>query len=91
MKTYLIINNDKIYSPRLNMNPRGFTEEEIGEMRKNNELSDDMKVLCIEEEIEKYHLIGSKDDKCMFDESLKSYIIWWNAYIDNNLNGFTDP
>lgn len=91
MKTYLIIKDGEICSPRLNKNPRGFTEEKIEEMRKNNELSDDMKLLCIEEEIEKYHLIDSKDDKCTFDEPVKSYMIWWNAYIDNNLNGFTVP
>lgn len=85
MKMYVIIKDGKVCCQIR------YTEEEIQEMRKDNKLSDDVKVLCIEEEIEKYHLEASENNQCGLDGTESSFMIWWNAYVDNNLNGFTVP
>lgn len=91
MKTYLVIENGEICRPKSKKNPRGFYEEEIEMMKKNKKFSDNVKLICIEEEIEKYHLIASEHNKYLSDESVKSYMTWVEAYMDNNLNGFTVP
>ena len=91
MKTYVIIQEGNLYKPLLGKNQRGYTEEEIEKMKKEDKLPDNTRLLCLEEEIEKYHLKNSNGNKWELKESVDSFYIWWHAYIDNNLNGFTIP
>lgn len=91
MKTYIIISNGKIYRPRLNVNIRGFYKDELIEEIKKDYIDTNAEILCIEDEIEKYHLRESKSNILGLEQEVYDYEIWHNTYINRNLNGFTIP
>lgn len=91
MKTYLIKHDGKLYVPNLNINQRGYTEEEIKYIKHNVGFSDDFEILCVEEENEKYRLKNSEGNKWKLEEAVYSFSVWREAYIDNNLKEFTVP
>ena len=89
MKTYLLEYNDKIYFPRLEKNQRGFYHEELEEVFNENEKN--YYVICVEDEVKKYNLCDSKRNYLKLDEEVFQFKLWYNAYLDNNLNGFSLP
>ena len=48
-------------------------------------------VICIEEEVAKYNLSDSACNCLGLDEEVFQYKLWSEAYLDNNINGFSLP
>lgn len=90
MKTYLIqYNNELLFYPR-NINQRGFTyEEAILCVEKNN--MQGYSLVCLDDEIEKYHLKGNQNHKSFMAPEVYVYDTWRNAYINNNINNLSLP
>lgn len=74
----------------MKVNRRGFYEYEINEILRKQEYQN-AKVLCIEEELEKFHLYDSATECDLFDEEVYAFKLWYDAYMDNNINGFSLP
>lgn len=90
MKTYLLEHNGKIFSPNLKVNKRGFYQEEIEKIIQNDNF-ENYSIICVEDEIAKYHLCDSASNFWRLDEEVFHYQLWNEAYLDNNLNGFSLP
>lgn len=87
MKTYLLEHNGEIYIPNLPKNKRGYYQKEIDSILKNYKYN----VICIEEELEKYNLYASACNCWGLKEEVFRYKLWNEAYLDNNINGFSLP
>ena len=90
MKTYLLLHNGKICAPKLNVNQRGFWQYELEQVLQDDYFKD-YNIICIEEEIKKYHLDDSEDNVWGLNDEVYHYKLWLNAYINNNLNNFSLP
>lgn len=90
MKTYIILHEGELLFPKRGTNKRGFYEKEIDEIKKHR-CYKDARFICIEEEIEKYNLKTLDGNTWGLDEEVYSFKLWYDAYIDNNLNGFSIP
>lgn len=89
MKTYVLEFEGEILVPKIKVNKRGFFDNEVKEiMQKKPELQK-YNILCIEDEIEKFHLENENIDS--LPEEVLHYKIWYDAYQDNNINGFSLP
>ena len=87
MKTYLLEHNGHICEPRSHKNKRGFYQEEIESILKDDNYKN-YNVICIEEEVAKYNLSDSACNCLGLDEEVFQYKLWSEAYLDNNINGF---
>lgn len=47
--------------------------------------------MCVEDEIEKYHLHNQNGNCWGLNAEVLSYKLWYEAYVDNNINGFSLP
>lgn len=90
MKTYLLEHNGHICEPRSHKNKRGFYQEEIESILKDDNYKN-YNVICIEEEVAKYNLSDSACNCLGLDEEVFQYKLWSEAYLDNNINGFSLP
>ena len=90
MKTFLLEHDGKIYSPTVHINKRGFYDNEVKELLKHEKYGD-YNILCVEEELEKYGIYDIYDNCFGLDEEVWSYKLWYEAYCDNNINGFSLP
>lgn len=90
VKTYLLEHNGEIYTPNLKINQRGFYQEELEKVLKDNNFKN-YNIICIEEEVAKYNLCDSTCNCYGLDEEVFQYKLWNEAYLDNNLNGFSLP
>lgn len=90
MKTFLLEYDGEIYSPCLPINKRGYYYEELKRIL-DDEKFGNYNVLCIEEELEKYNISYTGDNCWGLDEAVLSYKLWYEAYLDNNINGFSLP
>lgn len=90
MKTYVYMHDGKIWRPKLDVNSRGFYEEELEKIKQNPNIKVD-RVICIEEELEKYHLKVSEENPMGLSEEVRSYDLWKKEYDDKFLRGFPLP
>jgi hypothetical protein len=90
MKTYLLENNSEIYFPNLKVNKRGFYQEEIEKTMKDKKYCH-YKILSVEDELMKYQLGSTTSNFWELDEEVYNFKLWYEAYLDNNLNGFSLP
>lgn len=90
VKTYLLEHNGEIYTPNLKVNKRGFYQEEIEKILKDDNYKI-YNIICIEEEVAKYNLCDSSCNCWGLDEEVFQYKLWNEAYLDNNINGFSLP
>lgn len=90
MKTYLLINDGEVYFPKIRNNPRGFYENELKKLMKMNAFQNS-KSLCVEDEVEKYRLKDWNENSLGLEEEVFSFKLWYEAYIDDNINGFSLP
>ena len=90
MKTYILEHDGKICLPRCNCNQRGFSLIELESIQKNEEYKD-WNIICIEDEVKKYHLTDSKSNSWGLSEEVFQYKLWYEAYLNDNLNGFSLP
>lgn len=89
MNTYILLCENKIYFHNT-VNKRGFTEDEVKEIKYKEKFCNARKI-CIEEEVEKYNLMKNYNNDYGMDESVYNFYLWSNAYNDNNINGFSVP
>lgn len=85
MKTYLYSYAGEVYGPAMKVNIRGYREEELQSLS----IPENAKVICIEDEIQKYHL--DKEANIMMSEECNAYRTWSDAYNDRYINGFHLP
>ncbi len=90
MKTYILKDNCGIITPDLSVNKRGFCQEDIEKLMQDEKYKS-CRIICIEDEIDKYHLSDGKSNCLGLDEEVFHYKLWYEAYIDNSLNGFSLP
>ena len=90
VKTYLLEHNGEIYTPNLKINQRGFYQEELEKVLKDDNFKN-YNIICVEEEVAKYNLCDSACNCYGLDEEVFQYKLWKEAYLDNNLNGFSLP
>lgn len=90
MKTYILKDNCEIITPDLAVNKRGFCQEDIEKLMQDDKYKS-CSIICIEDEIDKYHLSDGKSNCWGLDEEVFHYQLWYEAYIDNSLNGFSLP
>ena len=91
MKTYVLLHNNEVYTKNLKCNNRGFFEFELPSFIKNNEDFRYAEVICIEDEIIKHKLSEKTINYLGLDEEVYNDQIWYNAFVDKNLNGFSVP
>lgn len=58
VKTYLLEHNGEIYTPDLKINQKGFYQEELEKVLKDDN-SKNYNIICVEEEVAKYNLCDS--------------------------------
>ena len=90
MKTYLLEHNGEIFSLGLKVNNRGYYQEEIEKIMQDKNYKN-YNIICVEDEIAKYHLCDTASNFWGLDEAVFHYKLWHDAYLDNNLNGFSLP
>lgn len=90
MRTYIPFFEGRPYLPKRNVNPRGFYENEIKNMLKNNHLIFD-RIICVEEEVAKYDLLQSNNNDLGLDEEVYFFQLWYKAFNDKVLNDFSIP
>lgn len=67
-----------------------YYQEEIESILKDDNYKN-YNVICIEEEVAKYNLSDSACNCLGLDEEVFQYKLWSEAYLDNNINGFSLP
>ncbi|MCM1414984.1 MAG: hypothetical protein NC430_03545 [bacterium] len=90
MKTYLLEYNGEIFTPGFKVNNRGFYREEIEKIMQSENYKN-YSIICVEDEIIKYHLCDVASNCWELEEEVFRYKLWYDAYLDNNLNGFSLP
>ncbi len=90
MKSYVILKENNIYCPAVEVNKRGFTYEEAMDCVKTRNWSN-VSLICLEDEIAKYQLKGNFIYKELLPEQSYVFWLWNNAYCNNNINGFSLP
>ncbi len=87
MKTYVLIRNGELVLPNRPFNKRGFYRQELTQINDLNNYD----IVCIEDEIEKYHLLDLTSNCFGLEKEVFHFKVWYEAYADNNLKGFTLP
>lgn len=90
MKTYVLMIKGEIYAPECKVNQRGYYKEELDKIIESGDMKD-YNILCIEDEVEKYNLYNLHDNVYKLSEEVFAYQLWYTAYKNNNLNGFSLP
>lgn len=90
MEETFILQVDDVFIPTMKVNPRGFTRKELEEYISLKGLTE-YTVISIDKEIEKYRLQGDPSHKDLMDVEVYNYDTWFNAFLDNNINGFSLP
>lgn len=91
MNTYILVCENEIYIPNIKVNRRGFTEDEVEKIIKQEDKFCNARKVCIEDEVEKYNLMKNYNNDYGMEESVYKFYLWSNAYNDNNINGFSVP
>ena len=87
---FLLKYKNEIYSLPCNVNKRGFTLDEAISTAKCQGW-EEYELICIREEIRKYNLQGDLQYKDILPTEVYEYKTWYDAYMDNNINGFSLP
>lgn len=89
-KYYLLIDNGNALFLNKQINPRGFSKEELEEIIKIKKYQSS-KIICINDEIIKYNLTNESEIFSSLPKETCDFFTWFYAYMDNNLNGFSLP
>lgn len=88
MNTYILKYDNELYFKKGANGVRGFNQEELEEIK--DKIKDkNFIVICIEKELEKFQLF--RENKWELPEDVFHYQLWYEAFLDNNLNGFSLP
>ncbi len=87
MSTYLLIYNNEI-----RFQDRGKSRLELEKIIQGNQWEASLcKIICIEDEVEKYHLWEKKNEIFSDNVECNYILLWYKAYLNNNINGFSLP